>query len=174
MSTKPQTLHSVIHTLTAADKAILVRVLQQRTIRYSGVHQGLLPFVDMEMAIQAMVEECRLDNHGRRRFHKIRQKLLDVKPYRLLPIKYLHLNDRKVAKWFGTHPERGKPVDFLGTKKVIAGLKWSLAKQAYVPDTEVLVKPVVALKPVKKGLWEVVCSEEHRKEVELWLIDHCR
>ncbi len=88
----------------------------------------------------------------------------------------------KVAKHFGAHPERGRPIPPILMKrdKVTVGVRWSLPKRDYVPDDNVLVRPVVALK-FKSGSharawswWEVHCEPIYWPQVEMWLIDHCR
>lgn len=88
------------------------------------------------------------------------------------------LRDAKVLKHFGAHPERGKPMRMLALKRVTVGVRWSLPKQDYVPDDDVLVTPSVALKPVShpvKGCrtYHIQCEPRHLEKVTMWLADNC-
>lgn len=163
----------VLHLLNADDKAIICRALRLNTARYSGAHEGLLPFIEIEEVLTALVQLSLLTHNGYRRIISVYYRLREAKPLFEEQI-LLHLDDGKVAKAFGKHPELGRPFKWLGLSKVTCGVKWSLPKRDYVPDTEVMVAPCVALMPVKRGLWEVICAEEHRRDVESWLVDHCR
>lgn len=85
----------------------------------------------------------------------------------------LHLNDGKVAKFFGPHPERGRVLPGAPKKRVTVGVRWSLPKMDYVPDDDVLVAPTVALKCLGRGKWEVKADREHLQRAVDWLVDRC-
>jgi hypothetical protein len=57
----------------------------------------------------------------------------------------MYLNDAKVARRFGSRPDLGKIIPGAGVKKVTVGVRWSLPKFDYEPDTDVIVRPRVAL-----------------------------
>lgn len=84
------------------------------------------------------------------------------------------LNDIKVYKRFGRKPELGRPLPFLPKKKVTVGVRWSLPRKDYVPDTDVLVTPSVALKRLSKDFWEVQCDAAHWPKVQNYLCEVCR
>lgn len=84
------------------------------------------------------------------------------------------LDDSKVYKRFGRHPEYGKALPFLPKEKVTVGVRWSLPKKNYVPDDDVLVTPTVSLTKIKPGLWRVACMKKHWTRTEAWLIEYCR
>lgn len=84
----------------------------------------------------------------------------------------IYLDNKKVAKVFGAHPERGRRLTGI-SKRVTVGVKWSLPKKDYVPDDDVLVNPVLALKPMGRGRWQVLIEEQYRKEAERFLNDNC-
>ena len=84
----------------------------------------------------------------------------------------MYLNDAKVIKHFGSHPERGRLIRGK-VKKVTVGVRWSLPKRDWEPDDDVDVHSVLALKCMGKGKWEVLVAEEHRSYAEWWLMDFC-
>lgn len=86
----------------------------------------------------------------------------------------IFLTDVKVYKRFGRKPELGRALPFLPKKKVTVGVRWSLPRKDYVPDTDVLVTPSVALKRLSKDFWEVQCDAVHWPKVQSWLCDWCR
>ena len=85
----------------------------------------------------------------------------------------LYLNDKKVCRYFGAHPERGRPLPGNRRKRVTVGVKWSLPKKDYLPDDDVLVRPTVALKCLGKGKWEILVEATYRDRAIDWLVDNC-
>jgi hypothetical protein len=83
------------------------------------------------------------------------------------------LNNKKVAKRFGAHPERGHKIPHVTKKRVTVGVRWSLPKRDHEPDDDVLVQPHVVLKPKSKGWWEVTCENRYRAHVTTFLLDYC-
>jgi len=86
----------------------------------------------------------------------------------------LYLDDRKVFRWFGRHPERGKPLPGL-TKSTHAGMRH---KQMFGRDlgwvpNEITVNIVVSLKLIRPGYYDVHVDERYRQLVEFWLLDKC-
>lgn len=86
----------------------------------------------------------------------------------------MYLDDRKVIKFFGAHPERGRFISNTIVKRVTVGVRWSLPKKDWEPDDDVLVKPVVCLICKGKGKWEVKVEAAYRKIAEQFLMDHCQ
>ena len=85
----------------------------------------------------------------------------------------MYLNDAKVIRHFGSHPERGRLIRGK-VKKVTVGVRWSLPKRDYEVDDDVLVRPTVALKCLGKGKWEVQVEAQYRQLAEQFLIDNCQ
>lgn len=86
----------------------------------------------------------------------------------------MELDAKRVLKQFGPRPELGKAMPCLPKKRVTVGLRWSLPKQAYVPDDDVLVARRVALQHVAGNTWRVLCEEEaHWPAVKAWLRINC-
>lgn len=85
----------------------------------------------------------------------------------------MYLSDAKVAVRFGSRPWMGKLLPMTDKKRVTVGIKWSLPKKDYIPDEDVLVTQCVALRCIKKGLWEVSCSEMIREQTVNYLIRFC-
>ena len=85
----------------------------------------------------------------------------------------MYLNDGKVCKYFGPHPERGRLLKGK-VKRVTVGVRWSLPKLAYEDDDDVLVSPTVALKCISRGKWEVKVDPAFRELAERWLMDKCQ
>lgn len=84
----------------------------------------------------------------------------------------LYLNDAKVIKRFGPHPERG--VKIPGTlKKVTVGFRWSLPHRDYIPDDDVLVQPCMRLQCLKKGKWLISVEASYAEKAQKYLLDNC-
>ena len=100
----------------------------------------------------------------------------------------MYLNDAKVARRFGSYPERG--ISLKGTsKKVTVGVKFNLFKcvcwraginnpacprPCILPDDNVVVTPRIALICVSKGKWKVLVEPVFREQAEQFLIEHCK
>jgi len=110
----------------------------------------------------------------------------------------LHLDDRKVLKRFGTHPELGRVIGGASPTKVVhvSSPNWvvdrmfnsktkrmgihngqrgghAIVQGHWENTTPVTVRCIVALKCVGKGKWKALCQESHREYVEWWLVNHC-
>lgn len=85
----------------------------------------------------------------------------------------LYLSDKKVAKIFGAHPERGRVLPIVMKKRVTVGVRWSLPKMDYEPDDDVMVQPRIALQCVGKGKWKVIAAPEYLERAVNWLVDRC-
>lgn len=86
----------------------------------------------------------------------------------------MYLNDGKVAKFFGAHPERGRLIPGGSVRKVTVGVRWSLPKLDYEPDDDVLVRPFMALICLGRGKWEVKVDPAFRELAMCWLMDKCQ
>lgn len=84
------------------------------------------------------------------------------------------LNSKKVLKHFGQRPWLGKALPCLPKKQVTVGVRWSLPKRDYVPDTEVWVNRTVALHHVQGNTWRVLCDEQYWPRVQTWLYQNCK
>lgn len=84
----------------------------------------------------------------------------------------MYLDDRKVLKQFGQRPWLGKRLPNV-LKKVTVGMRWSLPRQQFEPDDDVLVQPCVALRFLAKGRWEVSVEDQYRGAAERFLTNNC-
>lgn len=162
--------------LTPNEKAVLCGLLNvfNNTQEY---HQGMLPFVDRGRALLAVGRIDADTEKGTRIFRQILTKLTTGEPARTATsyVRWsMRLDDLKVYRRFGPHPERGKPLPFLGKERVTVGMKFSLPRGAYVPDKDVLVSPCVTLKRQSQGLWQVEVLARCQHTVEEWLITNCQ
>lgn len=164
--------------LTPTEKVVLCRVLNHG--RDESIHPGVLPFVNRVTAmvrLASVINPIKGHEVGQRIFKQILSKLVSDKdpPNDRQYVRWsMRLDDLKVYRRFGPHPERGKPLPFLGKEKVTVGMKFSLPKRAYVPDKDVLVSPCVTLKRQSQGLWQVEVLARCQHTVEEWLIANCQ
>lgn len=145
----------------------------------NGIHPGVLPFVSRSKALVRLATIASTPNMvGLRIYRQIQAKLASADwPFIGAPscVRWsMRLDDLKVYRRFGPHPERGKPLPFLGKERVTVGMKFSLPKRAYVPDKDVLVSPCVTLKRQSQGLWQVEVLARCQHTVEEWLITNCQ
>jgi len=82
----------------------------------------------------------------------------------------LTLNDAKVFKRFGRHPERGVRLPFLPPVKAEAGMRWVQFSKKYKPNP-IEVSPTITLTKVK-GNWIISCPKHHFGIVSEWLRDN--
>lgn len=170
---KPVQMMKVIGKLSAKEQAVCCFALQTYNAeRFGMVHRGLLPFVNVDDVVDAL--DLTTDS---RLIKALSSKLTQLVPSasnRGWDVMTLRLDDAKVVKRLGLHPERGVTLPMMAKKKVTAGLRWSLPKKDYEPNPDVMVRPHFQLKCRSKGVWELCCNPQHIRVVELWLIDFCR
>lgn len=166
--------------LTVNEKRVLCHVINHWG-KNEDVHPGVLPFISRATALvrlAAVISPLKGGEPGQRLFRQIVGKLTaeDTRPYGGSSfVRWsMRLDDLKVYRRFGPHPERGKPLPFLGKEKVTVGMKFSLPKRGYVPDKDVLVSPCVTLKRQSQGLWQVEVLARCQHTVEEWLITNCQ
>jgi len=172
---KPPTMHRLNHLLTQEDKAICCAQLREHSVRYSGAHLGLLPFigiVDVHVVLQVAINKAKHEKKKPFRLAKLKETIDGFVPFKNGGHK-LYLDGAKVGKYFGKYPERGRSFAWMHFVNTHAGMKSGPFGRGIVPNP-ISVKPVVALKYVKHGYWEVQCDEAHRHEVERWLCDNLR
>lgn len=143
------------------------------------IHLGLLPFYNHTKAVRACHTIISVSSGPTRLVKQIKAKLTSdetalfsgASAFVRFPMR---LSDAKVYRYFGPHPERGKPLSILPKEKVTVGVKFSLPKKDYVPDKDVLVTPCVTLKRQTKNYWQVEVLAKCQHTVEQWLLDHCQ
>lgn len=170
---KPLTMLKAYPLLNQDDRLICCHAVQVLGNGSPDMHMGLLPFVRI-----STVQTALLYTLGRRKA-AINEKLNQVKHLYAtrkragyLKTEGLWLDNAKVARLFGSRPERGHPMRLLGIKKVTVGVRWSLPHKDYVPDDDVLVVPAIALKNIYQNFWQVLVADEYRIVAEQWLLDH--
>lgn len=176
--------------LNAKEKSVLCHVLSlwRSSIPQAveqgtpDIHPGVLPFIahrDAVCALNTIIDKGNGVQPGLRLFKQIRSKLLNPKEAGFggssnFTRFVMKLDDAKVYRVFGAHPERGKPLTFLPKEKVTAGMKWSLPKKRYEPDKDVLVTPCVTMHRITQGFWRVEVLSRCQHTVEQWLMEKCR
>jgi hypothetical protein len=85
-----------------------------------------------------------------------------------------YLSENKVWKHTNrTNTIQGVDIKFkTPQKKVTVGVKWSLGKRDYVPDTEVLVDPVMNLKWAGVGIFQVTVEKQYLQAAQSYLLDN--
>lgn len=178
---KAATVHQYLHLLSPGEKALICLAVRAYDENFKDAHPGMLPFLSLNLVIPCLMQ-AKANGGQKRPFAKLLSKLeyhkwVSEDRNRFLMV----LDNAKVAKHFGNHPELGKPLPHLAKKKVTVGVRWSLPRKKYEPDDDVHVTPCVALdklfgsSPTKTNtrFWLVKCDPKYRYEVELWLLDHC-
>jgi hypothetical protein len=169
---RTKTLAKHLDLFDQKERLVLCHVLNSTTpkVMDTEVHLGLLPFIKVEAAYEALLAFTgtkggiivRLTNRVKDLFD-----LGDIAQWDMALVDY------KVLKRFGAHPERGHIIQYAAKKRVTVGMKWSLPKKTYIPDDDVLVAPHVTLKKVGKVQWRIRCEARYAEMVENYLVDHC-
>jgi hypothetical protein len=79
----------------------------------------------------------------------------------------MELNDGRVAHFFGAHPERGRLLPGVKLRST-AGIGWQNFGRK-LDRVEVSVSPVVCLRFIKKGVWEVTVAKPYEGMAKEWL-----
>jgi hypothetical protein len=170
---KPQNMVKYLDRLSSNEKAVICGVLNRmdldkREYPEPEVHQGTLPFVNVGRVVTAMTNIVSVHPERERIYRQILTKLAEAvdehtKREFVVATKFsMKLDDRKVYRHFGKHPERGKPMGWLGKDKIKVG------------GADTLVSPCVTLaKQAITGLWTVQVLKRCEYAVQLWLSDHC-
>jgi len=172
MKTK-QTLGSHLDKLKSVEKGLIVWALNGSNLLGYQVHHGMLPFVNVKDVMVALDLYRNATLQGKRVRQQIKDKLRDAYNISESTTFVLWLNDKKVAKRFGAHPERGHNIPLAQKKRVTVGVRWSLPKRDHEPDDDVLVTPHVVLKKSTEGCWMVTCERKYYGNVSTWLADNC-
>lgn len=83
----------------------------------------------------------------------------------------MELNDARVARNFGSHPERGRRLTGISIQST-AGVVWKNYGRR-LERAEVTVNPVVVLHCVKAGLWKVTVEPQYANAAKEWLTRYC-
>lgn len=147
--------------------------------KFKQLHLGILPMVSVDDAILSLsfIDALPIFSGGRRNAFRLqlRDKLKQLAgKERATTEKFaIALDDGKVVKRFGANLRRGIPLKG-HTKRVTAGLKWSLPKKSYVPDDDATVVHHFTLVKLANGLWEVAVNYRFKQDVERYLVDCCQ
>jgi len=172
---KPRTLAAQLEKLKPIEKGYLVWVLNGSNHLGYEVHLGMLPFVSVDDALEALSKYGGSTSTGKITSANVRAKLKAAYGIGGHVTWSIKLNDAKVVKRFGAHPERGHKIQGVSKKRVTCGVRWSLPKRRHVPDDDVLVAPHVTLHPATlPGWWNVTCETKYREKVTMYLVDHCQ
>ena len=170
---KERSLAVHIEKFSVKDKGVLCAALNITNQMGYEVHQGLLPFINVDDALLALTQ---LHSKGTkwRRAANVKSKLTQLYGVTGAVMFPMFLNSRKVAKRFGAHPERGHIIQQVPKKRVTVGVRWSLPKRDFEPDDDVLVKPHVVLKcDGRDGRWLITCESRYQNHVSTYLMDWC-
>ena len=163
--------------LDANDKAIICAAVRAHSREFKHAHQGMLPFLPVRV-VAACVEfarQCQPGLHSRvyssllskLESHKwcLRQAFNGTKPVTILR----KLDDGLVVKRLGLHPERGVPIPGLAAviKRPRDRKMFEKAADAY--DDQ---HPMMTLKRLDEGFWQITCPERYRHYVETWCCDY--
>lgn len=164
------------HLLMPKDKLILMGAINKHSGRYTDIDQATMAFVPQSVVLASLrtaLAAAGADSSlGKRAYRELIQRLeftLNV-PKPGIAVVRRQLNDAKVGKWFGKNPERGTALRG-HVKRVTVGFKNQFGR--VTPDDNVLVPPMVALKSISKGTWQVTCEAKFLKEVDRFLTDNC-
>jgi hypothetical protein len=142
--------------LSTTDKIVICGCLNTMTKKYEemNIHPATLPFVPVPIALECVRQKIKADpTKLHYRYLKILDTLLSVCPEmgsKMNTHRTIYLDDGKVARWFGLHPERGKQL------------------------TSISGSPTVSLRCIAPGVWKYQTPERWQVAVELYLLDHCR
>lgn len=173
-----ETLAGYYGILTKRDRRLLLAALNFADSIDRGLDDGrrkyelaTLMFASVDEALHSLVFHVGWVDIRRDAFRALHKKLkravVDDKESSFI----IYLNDKKVAKRIGAHPERGFALKGI-TKRVTVGVKWSLPKRDHIPDDNVLVNPVVTLNPLGRGKWRVTVEAAYRQAAERYLLDN--
>jgi hypothetical protein len=81
---------------------------------------------------------------------------------------FMELNDAKVLKRFGKHPERGKLLRGHTTR-----VKRPRQRFERVSDAYDLRQPMLQLKLIRKGWWLCCIDQRYAKDARYWLNKFC-
>ena len=170
------TLNTSYHLLSPKEKLILCGSISKHSTLHKDVTPATLAFISIEVAIAAVaisLSGAGADSVlGKRAYKQLLQRLqvMGNMPRQGVISVTRRLNDAKVIKHFGQHPEMGRPING-HVKRVTAGMKNTFGRLS--PNDDVLVPPMVALKCKAKGTWDVTLESKYLKEVDRFLIDFC-
>ncbi len=161
--------------LNANDKAIICAAVREHSREFKHAHQGMLPFLPIRVVVGCLdLKACQGANP---RVYSALLSKLEVhrwgpqgifngtKPVRMLR----KLDDGLVVKRLGLHPERGVPIPGLAAviKRPRDRKMFEKAADAY--DDQ---HPMLSLKRLDEGLWQITCPERYRHYVETWCMDY--
>lgn len=165
-SLKPKEREALFHSIQLYQGTMSAQVFGAPEL----TNMGAMPFYPVHFAREAITMRI---PQGGKLFSNILTKLKEKDADKKARFT-MHLNTKKVIRQFGVNPERGKPLP-IRKRKVTAGVKWSLGHKRYIPDDDVMVSIIVALKFISKSKgWQVECQPDVREEVTEWLMRYCQ
>lgn len=166
--------------LDVQDRALLCLVVNAHGELGYDVHQGLLPFVNINVATVCLHKAIENQPDRTKVFLRIIAKIADAADPRDRITWTLSLKAAKVNKKCSPSFDKGMRVPYVAPQKVTAGLKWSLARQAYVPDDDTMVSPMFFMSLVERrafngwSIYAVTCQKRHRAVITDYLLKECR
>lgn len=149
------TLLKLMPKLNAEDQAIICGVVRKYTLGYDNIHRGLLPFLSIRVAIEA------LERDSSHRCLRIKHKIGANRLAQWGGVKTinLYLDDTKVFKRFGVSPERGVAIPYAPRHKT---------------EENVIASPIMTLRHLSKGYWQICLLRWYENHACEWLTDNCR
>ena len=147
------------------EMAILAKVIQSKQ-EWADYHIGMLPFMDHKKVVM-WLKDWSAGNSNFTRIHaKILSKLYVDTGYGF----QITLNDGKIFRQFGEHPERGVQIPGLPT--------YHQPRQRMMFERKVdaieVRNHIVSLKHIGTNRWLVACRERVRKHVQHWLEENLK
>ncbi len=168
------TLAQHLDQLDHNEKLVLMFAINANNVLGYQIHMGMLPFVSVVQAWGAAHMQIGIAGPTRHRILAgVREKLLKWGKLNDMSQFAMYLDDAKMARRFGAHPERGHALYQLPKKRVTVGVRWNLPKKVHEPDDDVHVAPHIGLQCLSKGKWLVTCPAKHEWEVRRYLNETC-
>lgn len=160
-----ENLSKHLEQLSSAEQAVLVRVIQFNK-QWADVHRGMLPFLPYNEVINWYRAWVLGNELAIRIHHRILSKLVHGRKSGHV----VDLDDAKVFRRFGKHPERGVNIPTLETIHRYRDRRpFERTKDAYDVRAQ-----TVALKHVGHNRWIIWAQEGPYPKVLEWLTDNCR
>jgi hypothetical protein len=161
-----KTMAEYMHKLNGAEKAFICHAINTVSVKYHNVHPGILPFMPLQH-----VAHCLVCFQEHKRYCGQVLDILDWPQHDGLTTEFIiQLDDKKVLKRFGKHPERGKLMtNWMPIKQKRKRKMFERASDAYD-----MVAPTMKMVPTNKpGWWSVSVNPRYLRDARRFLRTYC-